>query len=449
MNLLHLSGLTGQSFKYAKRALPRRACFACAFFLGIFLVVAKTQPATAQNSCQINVIKGDAEAKATAMKKQCRKDYDRVQTYCTEKGLQTIQIASVGGQAAVGAISVLKSDEKTNSAKKTAGLSKKLSYGMAALNTGIGAKCLMNIKSCVKSCGAAEQTIECLQTKKEAAASNGAAAEYQLLIETLGEAKPGERKSACKHLKSNAVAAIAQGAIHGAMGMIQAKVERQLGSAADKENEEAEEESVPYDPDALPSAPTFPPIVEDPGITSANSAIHSGAGEYAGNKTGHADQATDDNEDFSDFSNEDETEGEAPFPSDGNGGLSAPSSGGGPGRDGALSSSADGAGGNKDKEASDFNKGGSGSLAGASPLYGGGGDHDDGYDGEDEEGYYEPLDLNDEAEEEDGEDMAEEERAMEEDGGEEERIGGKQENIFEMAAKILSEYCLSGPLRCE
>ena len=448
--------------KPAKRGAPaQRLAFAGAFFLGTFFVLAKTQSAQAnaaskQNSgCQINIVNDAANKKATAMKKQCRKDYERVQTYCTEKGLQTVQVVSVGGQAAVGAISVLKSDEKTNSAKRTAGLSKKLSYGMAALNTGIGAKCLMNIKSCVKSCGAAEQTIECLQTKKEAAASSGppgaaAVSQYQLLIETLGEAAPYERKSACKQLKSNAALAIAQGVVHGALGMIHAKVERQLGSAAAKEKEGEEEETLPDDPVAPPSAPQFQSVLEGPAVTEGTAVgFQPGAADFAGNKSGQADQAPVEEKDWSGFGEENETEEEAAagFSSGGNGAFAAsPSGGSSP----SLSSGGGGGGDDKKKSSGDFagDKGwNKGSFAGGSPASSGGA-YDDGYDGEDDEGYYESLSLDEETEEaaEEGEDIAEEEPA----GGEEtEQIGGKQEDIFQMASKILSEYCLSGPLRCE
>ena len=105
----------------------------------------------------------DFEKHILKLKKKCQEDYESVQGYCTQEGLANIQAVSAGGQAVSQTVSVLKADGTPKSARNAMNMSKTVSYGLGALNSGIGAKCLVNIKSCTNSCQKVEKQKRCLE----------------------------------------------------------------------------------------------------------------------------------------------------------------------------------------------------------------------------------------------------------------------------------------------
>ena len=415
-----------------------------------------------KNGCGITVTNISKKAKQiSGLKTQCQKDYERVQSYCTEKGLATIQMISVGGQTVANAVNILKSDGKPESAKKAMGMSKNLSYGLGALNAGIGAKCLSNISSCSGSCGSAEKTKECLQTFKDTTEASTTLAPNPLATTAISKAgaligkleKVDGYALSCKQLKSNAYAALAQGALHGATGLIQAEMEKNLGREVEEENADTESEA--FNPPE-PNPPESPTLSGEPGVNLNDGDTTDNTdevGQFAGNQINKnpsnsgEDSADDIGEGYRDIDSISGTEGTFSGDPYGSSGSSSTGSIGDIPFSSGDAGQGTGSAGNLNENEEETGNGryrGAGSFAG-SAFSGGGSGGGDYYGGDD--GYYEEeplagegLDSLEDIEENKKEDELEQLKKS---------IGGKHESIFEKASKVLANYCMEGPLKCE
>ena len=394
------------------------------------------------------------------LKKKCQGDYESVQGYCTQEGLANIQAVSAGGQAISQTVSVLKADGTPKSARNAMNMSKTVSYGLGALNSGIGAKCLANIKSCSKACGEVEKTKGCLEemtsdqtyltgefVRNPESAADDIKAGITLIQEEYIEplSKQDSYKAECKKLTSNAIAALAQGALHGVTGAIQGEIAKTFGQK-DAEDE-GELEEIPTPEPNLPSTPTLGgnPNPWTPGTKNPSGG---GAGSLAGNQNPPVSD-TPPGEDDIDFDpneyvgSEEGIHGGFTGNSGSSGGSRAPAS---LPRFGGSGSLGDGGGdtGSFDDEEIDpegtFSSGGGygGDFQGSSSNhYGSGGGY--GY-ADDETGSYGGIKTPAKSPAEKKKEELERLKAS---------IGGKHENIFEKASKILSAYCMEGPLKCE
>lgn len=428
------------------------------FGMGLSPSAASADPSEdEQNSCGITVDNISKKKKQiSGLKNQCQKDYEKVQSYCTERGLATIQMISIGGQTVANAINILKADGKPESAKKAMGMSKNLSYGLGALNAGVGAKCLANISSCSSSCDSAEKTKECLETVKNTAAATATPANTAVtsiaekLIAKLD--KVDGHKLACKQLKSNAYAALAQGALHGTTGLIQAQMEKNLGREAESDKESSAESEAFNPPE--PNPPETPTLSGEPGVNlndvTDKASDSTEAGQFAGNQINQ--ESPTESDDFEDGYRDMDSVSESPgaFVGGSYPGSSGSPSGSSIGGNIPLSAGQEATGSDNSTEGEEgsqwrrnYGNEGAGSFSG-SGFSGGGSDSggDDYYD--DDDGYYDEP-LGGDLKKEDSEEKKEEEELEQL----KKSIGGKHESIFEKASKVLSNYCMEGPLKCE
>lgn len=462
-------------FRYGKRICP----FVLVVFLGFSgKSLADGEDITPENNCHCHLQKvlGDptpcqpagalipvgtrlanpeSRKKISLLRKGCEKNFESVQSFCTEQGLAKIQVLSAVGQTVASAVSIVKANGKPESAKKAMDLSKNVSYGLGALNAGVGAKCLSNIGSCSKSCGQAERTKECLEEVQRELAAAGTAAipagsvflqaarAIPSYVESLSKVEGNKKK--CVLLKGNAYAALAQGAAHGASGLIQGEIAKTMGQEAEKEEEFAEAPP-PTAPPPVPELPSIPELSNSPSFeegdgTGAFAGFQGNGGSVAppsleedpedlfnGNNVG--------NEDLSDMGYIGSYSGSSPGGNSGRGvagAMPSPfSGGGGGGGDSAGEGEEDLSGG------SDFSSGGgygSGFQGSSSNHYGSGG------------GYYSSL-----AGGRLGKGLKKKplvKKKAEELQKLKNSIGGKHENIFEKASRIISAYCMEGPIKCE
>ena len=390
------------------------------------------------------------------IKKKCQEDYESVQGYCTQEGLANIQAVSAGGQAVAQAVSVLKSDGTPKSAKNAMNMSKTVSYGLGALNAGIGAKCLANIKSCSNSCGKSETTKGCLKQLKldpYFATTPPASTVTPDIIQTQyiePLSAQDNHKGECKRLTSNAIAALAQGALHGVTGAIQGEIAKTFGQKKTEDESDKElEETVASEPE-LPETPT---LAGNPNTWTAGTNSAPGVGKFAGNQNPTISPDTEIEDDDNEFGPSEYTsqeEGNSPGAFVGNNDGSSGSSGSSRApasipRGGYGSSNGDGEGADSFEEEDQidpegtFSSGGGygGGFQGSSDNhYGSGGGY--GY-ADDEIGGFRGLNSA----------KSPAEKKKEELKRLKDSIGGKHENIFEKASKILSAYCMEGPLKCE
>ena len=440
-------------------------------FLSVFLSVSEASPESdsksdpkedTKKSCGITPTNISKKTKQiSGIKVQCQKDYERVQSYCTEKGLAAIQMISMGGQAVANAVNILKSDGKPGSAKKTMKVSKKLSYGLGALNTGIGVKCLANINSCSNSCGSAEKTKECLQTVKEtaeqtSAISPSARAIYSTAISSAEKFiakldKVDGHSLKCKRLKTNAYAALAQGALHGATGLIQAKMEENMGRATDTDADDSDNnDSEAFNPPE-PNPLETPTLSGEPSVNINDTPEDTSAGQLAGSQISSKSATESDgdlNDDFDDGYRDMDSVSDSTgkdFSGGTYGGSGSPSSGGSIGNIPFNTGESDSP--VEEDEEDEWNEnneyGGEASFSG-SGFSGGNGGGSGSY-GDDNSGYYESSGENP-----DGDDLDLEEKKKDEEMEQlRKSIGGKHESIFEKASKILANYCMEGPQKCE
>ena len=376
------------------------------------------------------------------LKKKCKADYESVKGYCTQEGLANIQAISAGGQSVASAVSILKSDGSPGSAKKAMNMTKTVSYGLGVLNTGIGAKCLANIKSCTSSCGKIDKITECLERLKFDPTVVGPPTTFieaeqieTQYIEPLSkvEGHTGE----CKGLTSNAIAALAQGALHGVTGMIHGEIAKTLGQG----DKDTLDEGEPEDPASEPTVPKMPTPQGLPTPSNVGTNSVGGAAKLTGNTPSMGAGLTPEDEDEFDPSQYGDEEEDSNFGRNPSGSLSGNSPGSNsslPVSYGAAPSSSGRDGGSSGEEElepeASFSSGTgyAGFQGSSSNHYGSGG----GYDSDEEMGAGSLA-------------KSPAEKKKEELKRLKESIGGKHENIFEKASKIIAAFCLEGPIKCE
>ena len=394
----------------------------------------------------------ETRKKISLLRKGCEKNFESVQSFCTEQGLAKIQALSAVGQTVASAVSIVKANGKPESAKKAMDLSKNVSYGLGALNAGVGMKCLSNIGSCSKSCGQAERTKECLEEVQRELAAAGTAIPAGLVVTQATQAIPpyiesltkvdGHKKQ-CILLKGNAYAALAQGAAHGASGLIQGEIAKTMGQEKEKEEEVAK--APPTTPPPVPKLPSIPELSDGPSFGEGGD----GTGDLAGFQVNGGPGAppveedpenlfngnNGDNEDLSDMGYIGSYSGDSSGGNSGRGvagAMPSPFSGGGGGGDSAGEEGEDLLG------SSDFSSGGgygSGFHGSSGNHYGSGG------------GYYSSLAGGRLGKGSKKKPLAK--KKAEKLQKLKDSIGGKHENIFEKASRIISAYCMEGPIKCE
>ena len=390
-----------------------------------------------------NIMLDEDNSIARNMKNKCKTDHEDVLSHCTVEGLAKIQTISGIGQVAGSAIGVSQADGSPKSAKRAMDIAKVVSYSMAGVNTAVGARCLVYINRCVKSCDRAEKTAECLEIKKlePISTSPPPLVPHQPDAAIKSLEKVMEYRGKCKSLKSNAYAALAQGAMHAAAGIVHGKMADALGDPDKEAGDDDENKADEPQPGELVMPASYNPTGVE-GFQPTDSGNGQGEGTLAGNPEGAGGAPPPDGDIGNEGGDEmDVAEETASTALTGNSGASrSPAAGAARlplSRSGKVRKKRTGDEGEFALADDSQSSGGfAGGFAGSSDShYGSGG----GYysDDEDFQGSGDLKKLSDKKKEEDKLKHSKE------------AIGGKHENIFEKASKIIAAYCREGPIQCE
>ena len=372
---------------------------------------------------------------ARAAAKACTAAFNKTQSFCTEQGLAKLNTANVVGGAITGGVSLVQANsKKPGSAKKAMQLGSKMAYGMGALNAGIGIKCMFNIKSCTKACGAAQAMLSACT--KSTLSGNAAS------IKILEDVDPKAQAAACEGLKGNAVAALGQGAAFGITGLFTNIAANKMGG--EDEEDKPEEDSPVGDPRPMAGGegPPGGGGIEPPPEFDENGgdgSDESGISSLAGNTDDGPGKAPPEDP-FSDLPDPNNDPNATYASGSGGAGSSSGDNAGTRAAAGGLGSGGGGLAGDDDEYLEDDIYGPERSFAGGSSGGGGGGSlYGGGGEGLFDSGGGKGGSAAAQAAKKKAKDKISKLKAL---------MGGKHESIFDKASGLITSYCMKGALRC-